>query len=379
MAVATAPAAASAAGSISGTVTEAGSSDPIAGVRVCASSEDAYEDVEEFCVHSGPSGDYSIPDLPADEYLVAFLSGVEGLNYLYQAWDEEPVSYLADRVTVAGAEVPDIDAELSEGGQISGTVVSASSGAPIPGVQVCGEPDGLYNVEGCTLTDAAGKYTIVGLGTATYWVDFFPPEASEFLEQYFDHEPGILAADDVAVTVGNLTAGIDAALVEAGQIAGTVTDARTHAPLAGVDACAWGASGNEYLGPCAETDAAGHYLIRRVPTGVYNVSFNKFFGAEGYSIWWYRCSNGPPGATPVSVVGGSATRGIDAALVGRLSSPCEEAAQVPPPPPPPVQHPKAKKCRKGFKRKWVRGRRRCVKVHRKSGHRHHRHRAQAPS
>jgi len=366
------PAAASAAGSISGTVTEAGTHLPIVGVRVCASS---YEFVEEFCAHSGADGAYAIPSLPDDQYTVEFLAGAEGLNYVYQAWEGEPVGYLADPVEVSGGgDVAGIDAELTEGGRLSGRVVSASTGLAVANVRVCAEPGGLYSETGCATTDAAGEYTIVGLSTQTYWVDFFAPEDSEFLEQYYDREPGILEADDVEVTVGALTTGVDAALVEAGQITGTVTDAANHLPLAGVDACAWEATGNEYLGPCAESDAAGNYTIRRVPAGVYNVSFNQFNRVGDYGIWWYRCSNGPPGTTPVTVSGGVATTGIDAPLVTRLSSPCVEAPALAPPAAPVTQHRKApRKCKKGFRRKMVKGKRRCVKVRKKSGHHRHHH------
>jgi hypothetical protein len=126
------------------------------------------------------------------------------------------------------------------------------------------------------VTNAFGDYTIVGLGTATYWVSFFPPEEAEFLEQYFDRKPGIVHADDVAVSVGSLTPNINAALEETGQI--TVTDAVTHTPLAG----------------------------------------NQSHRAEGYAIQWYRCGNGPP-ATPMTVASGFATPGIDVVLVNASS------------------------------------------------------------
>ncbi len=331
-----APAAASAAGSISGTVTDASGNLPIAGVRVCAFGEDAFESVEEFCVHSGADGAYSIPSLPAAEYTVEFLSGVEGLNYVYQAWEGKPVGYLADLVEVGDEEVSGIDAELTEGGRLGGRVVSAATGLPLANVEVCAEPGGLYNEEGCAVTDGAGEYMIVGLSAETYWVEFFPPEDAEFLPQYYDDEPGILYADDVEVSIGNLTAGIDAALQEAGQIAGTVTD------------------------------AAGHYLVRRVPAGVYNVSFNQFSRLGDYAIQWYRCLNGPP-ATPVAVASGRATTSIDAGLVRQWATPCPQAA-VPPAatPPPPGRHKVKKHCRKGLKRKWVKGKRRCVRVKRKA-------------
>jgi hypothetical protein len=363
------PASAFAAGSISGDVTDASAHGPIPGVRICAVEEEDYGSFKEFCTHSGLDGHYSISSLPAGQYVVEFLPGIEGLNYVYQAWEGKLVPFLADRVQVSSGNVPGIDAELVEGGRISGTVVNAGNGAPLPNVEVCAEPGGL-NVTGCATTNALGEYTIVGLGTdAGYLVQFLPPEDTEFLEQYFDHEPGILGAEDVEVIAGSLTPDIDAELQETGQIAGTVTDALTRAPLAGVDACAWEATGNEYLGPCGESDASGHYKIRRVPPGAYHVSFNQFGHAPGYAIQWYKCSNGRE-ATPVNVAAGIATSGIDAGLVERFTSPCESTST--PPAPAPEKLKKAPlRCRKGFHRKRRRGRVRCVKKRHHHRHRHH--------
>ncbi len=84
----TAPAATT--GSIAGTVTAAATHVPIAGVRVCATSENHLEEVVEFCAHSAADGSYSIGELPEARYAVEFLSAVEGLNYAYQAWNGKP-------------------------------------------------------------------------------------------------------------------------------------------------------------------------------------------------------------------------------------------------------------------------------------------------
>lgn len=362
------------AGSISGDVTDAGTHGPISGVRVCAVEEDFYGSFKEFCTHSGLDGHYSISPLPG-KYVVEFLPGAEGLNYVYQAWEGKRVPYLADPVEVGSSDdVAGIDAELVEGGRIGGRVVSAGNGSPLADVEVCAEPGGLENVDGCAVTDALGEYTIVGLGTDTYLVQFFPPEEAEFLEQYYDHEPGILEADDVEVVAGSLTPNVDAELQEAGQITGTITDALTHAPLQGVDACAWEATGGGYLGQCGESDAAGHYKIRRVPAGAYHVSFNQFRHAPAYAIQWYRCSNGRP-ATPVNVAAGVATSGIDAGLVERWDAPCESTSAPTDAAATPAKFKKVRfRCRKGFHRKRKKGRVRCV---RKKKH-HHRRRHVRP-
>jgi hypothetical protein len=365
-----APAAAAAAptGSITGTVTAAATHLPIAGVRVCARSENFYEEVEEFCAHSAANGTYAIGDLPEERYTVEFISAVEGLNYVYQAWNGRPDPFEANLVKVTTGEVPGIDAALEEGGMIGGRVTSFSSGAPIAGIEVCAEPKSLYAVTVCGTTDGAGQYTILGLSGGDYRVEFWPPEQLEFLTQYFDREPGLLQADAVGVQVGQLTPNVNATLLEGGQIAGQLTDAVTHAPVARVSACTFTTLGRERIGGCGESGADGRYLIRRVPAGVYTVHY--FTGESvpsGYREREYTgiCGNDP---VAVTVAAGALTAGIDAGLFPSTSfglAPPECAALASRPP---EQTPKRKRCRKGTRRRTVHGKKRCVKVRK---HRHH--------
>lgn len=361
-----APTAAQAAptGSISGTVTSAATHLPIAGVRICAVSENFEEEVEEFCSHSAANGTYAIGELPEARYMVEFISGVEGLNYVYQVWKGKPDEFDANLVKVTTAAVTGIDAALSEGGMLGGLVTSYPHGIPIAGVEVCAEPDSLEAVTVCATTDGSGRYTMLGLSGGSYRVEFWPPEQLEFLEQYFDGEAGGLQADPVDVQVGQLTPNVNASLLEAGQIAGRVTDAVTHAPIAGVSACTFTTLGRETIGPCGQSDAEGRYLIRRVPAGVYTVHY--FTGEsvpKGYSQREYTgvCGNDP---VAVTVTAGALTAGIDTALfpstsIGQTPPACTTPAASPPAP----QKPKPKKCRKGTKRKIVHGKRKCVKVH----------------
>jgi hypothetical protein len=359
-------------GSITGTVTAAATHLPVAGVRVCAVSENALEEVEEFCAHSAANGAYSVGQLPEARYAVEFISADEGLDYVYQAWNGKPDPLEANLVKVTTAEVSGIDAVLAAGGTIGGLVTSYSNGAPIAGVEACAEPEGLEGVTVCATTDGTGRYTILGLASGSYRVEIRPPEQLEFLGQSFDGEPGILQADPVTVRAGQLTPNVNAALLEGGQIAGRLTDAITHAPVAGVEACASPTLGRQRLGACGQSGADGRYLIRRVPAGVYTVHY--FTGESvpaGYHPDEYTgvCGNDP---VAVTVAAGALTAGIDAELTpsgsfGLGPPSCTAPAERPPEARP--QKPK-KRCAKGTRSRVVRGKRRCVKVRGK--HRRHR-------
>jgi hypothetical protein len=361
------------AGSITGTVTAAATHLPLAGVRVCAVSESYLEEVEEFCAHSAADGVYSIDELPEARYLVQFISAVEGLNYVYQAWEGAPDPFEARLVKVTTGEVSGIDAALSEGGTLGGLVSSYSNGGPIAGVEVCAEPHSLEAVTVCATTDGSGHYTILGLSGGGYEVEFRPPGQLEFLGQYFDGEPGALQADSVAVQAGQLTPNVNAALLEAGRIAGQVTDAVTHAPIAGVSACTFTTLGREAIGPCGQSGADGRYLIRRVPAGVYTVYY--FTGESVPGGYRERDYTGVCGDDPVAVTvaAGALTTGIDAGLfpstsIGQPLPDCTILAERPPP----TRTQKPKRCRKGTRRKIVQGKRRCVRVRK---HRHRRRHA----
>jgi hypothetical protein len=356
-------------GSITGTITAAATHLPIVGVRVCAVSENSLEEVEEFCAHSVANGVYSIGELPEARYTVEFISAVEGLNYVYQAWKGKPDPFEANRVKVTTAEVAGVDAALTEGGMIGGLVTSYSSGTPIVGVEVCAEPESLEAVTVCATTDGTGQYMILGLTSGVYKVEIRPPEQLEFLDQYFDGEPGALQADFVAVQAGQLTPNVNAALLEAGRIAGQVTDALTHASIAGVSACAFTTLGRERIGPCGQSGADGRYLIRRIPAGVYTVHY--FTGESVPDAYRPRDYTGICGNDPVAVTvaAGALTGGIDAGLVpstsfGQASPDCMSSAELSPT----TQIQKPKRCGKGSKRKIVHGKQHCVQV------RSHRHR-----
>ncbi len=114
------------AGQITGKITGAPSGAALASAEVCAEEEGG----ESFgCASANAAGEYTISSLPSGSYDLGFSPGYESGNYLSQS--HPSVSVEAPN-TVSG-----INAELQPGAQISGKVTSASSGAPIEGVEAC--------------------------------------------------------------------------------------------------------------------------------------------------------------------------------------------------------------------------------------------------
>jgi hypothetical protein len=205
---------------------------------------------------------------------------------------------------------------LAPGGdaQIKGKVTSAASKAGIEGIEVCASREAVYE---CVLTDATGDYDLENLAGGEYRVSFYVPfeSALNYLGQYYNDKPTYETATPIDVSSGATVNGIDAALQTGGQVKGTVTDAGTKAPIAGIEACAYVAGEEEYVSRCAATNASGEYDIAALPSGSYTVEFFEPFESKlNYLPQYYNGKPTAGEANPVSVTAGVTTSGIDAAL-----------------------------------------------------------------
>jgi YD repeat-containing protein len=321
------PASASAAeptGSIVGTVTNAATKAPVEGIEVCPYPTEG-EFVEELfveelfanCARANAGGEYNLSSLPIGQYKVSFGTPRESaLNYIPQYYNAKPSYAEAELVLVtSGGTKAGIDAALSVGGQITGTVTDASTKAAINGIEVCAFRSG-GEFRGCTKTNASGKYTVSGLSTGSYTVEFEPPFEStlNYLRQYYKDKSTSAEAEAVAVSTGSATPGIDAALNKGGRITGTVTDASSKAAIQGIGVCAAGRESVSYF-QCTQTNASGEYAVSGAPTGQYTVEFASPRESHlNYETQYYNDKESRAEAEPVSVTVGIATGGIDAAM-----------------------------------------------------------------
>jgi hypothetical protein len=263
--------------------------------------------------------------------------------------------------TTASASVP---------GSITGTATDANNGLPIAGLSVCAEENILGGgSSGCTTTDTAGRYTIVNLPAGgNYQVEFSAPEHAmypvdssalgdlNYLTQYWRNRESLDNWDSVSVFEGLTTGGIDAAMKPGAQISGHVSDKRTRRALAGVRVCALDPAPGpraEEFERCAFTDLAGTYTIRSLSAGTYVVVFARFLNdgkAGAYDQKYYPGVTFISEAIPISVSPPDTLTDINSVLGDRNTW--------------------IRLCPKHRRAKWVNGKLRCVKVHRKRHHRH---------
>lgn len=297
------PASTDASGQISGKVTSAASNAPIEGIEVCGFSEEPP--FASACAFTNARGEYTLTELPKGKYVVEFSSPENSdLNYIAQYYDERASYEEAEVVTLGtGATVTGIDARLEVGGEITGSVSSFATKSALTNIEICAFDEEL-GAGACATSDASGVYTIRGLPSGTYKVAFLVPESESlnYAPQYYKGKSLLKEAETVAVEVERITSGIDAALLEGGQILGRVTAAATGAPLEGIEVCAIRLS--EGLVRCTSTDATGAYRLMSLGAGEYDIGFVSKTG-EYVKVE----------VKPVAVTAGHETEPVNAALM----------------------------------------------------------------
>ena len=307
-------------GTISGTVSDAGTGAPLAGVQVLfyAATGDyagfVVTDALGAYVKSGLAGTY-------------FLRTVNSLGYVDELYNNIPFTGTSCAIPVtigtnvsvtAGATTSGIDFGLAVGGTITGTVTDARTGTPLTGVQV-----NVFDASGAPVaygsTNTSGFYTTLAQPTGTYYLRTW--NNLGYVDELYNNVPcaggscTVTTGTGVSVTAGATTSGIDFALSSGGTISGTVTDAGTGAPLAGVDVYVYNASGS-YV-DFASTNALGSYTRPDLPAGTY---YLRTANGLGYIDELYNdqpCESGTctvTTGTDVTVTVGATTSGINFAL-----------------------------------------------------------------
>ena len=307
------------AGQITGTVTDAATGAAVA--NECVGVSDLSGNSAGFGF-TDSAGRYTVSGLASGNYKVGFVS-CGGGNYLPQFYNGKSSLAAADVVSAsAGSTTSGIDAALQQGGQITGTVTNAATGAAVANECVT-VYDASNTFAVSTSTDSAGHYTLPGLATGNYKVGFVSCGGTSYLSQFYNGKSSLATADAVSVSAGSTTSGIDAALQPGGQITGSVTDAATGAAVANECVTVYDASSSFSI----TTDSAGHYTLSGLATGNYTVSFQSC-GGGNYLPQFYNGKGSLATADVVSVSVGSTTSGIDAALqpAGQITGSVTDAA-----------------------------------------------------
>jgi protocatechuate 3,4-dioxygenase beta subunit len=302
-------------GSISGTVTDP-AGHPLS--RICAFAADPKTrqlvNVGVNPAVTGPKGQYRLRFLTPGQYLMAFTDCHSHPRLGTQWYKNGITAASATPVTVrAGQRTTRIDATLRTGATISGTV-TGPGGKPVSRICVQAiDPAGISFRQ--ARTDSQGRYSIPGLGTGRYPLNFAPCGTAA------PNLGSISIPGQVQVTAPR-TSTINVRLKPGGSISGTVLGG-SHGTRPLDYACILAVPDNpDNSRQVANADLKGRYLLRGLAPGTYRIYFSDvfcpFFDDEAPppgAPQWFRAQPTQSTATLVTVSAGHLTKGIDAKLV----------------------------------------------------------------
>jgi 5-hydroxyisourate hydrolase-like protein (transthyretin family) len=246
------------------------------------------------------------------------VTGGLGLLRLLEDWPElESVAlYQPGEAWELGAESALRSEQINASGLIVGKVTASSGGAPLEGIRVTAYrlTGGVsWEVAGIAFTNASGDYAVSGLGTGIYRARFDDP-AGNYATQFYNNKANFTLANNFNVTDSQVTPNINAAMVLAGKISGTVTKVgggslqdiavSAHTDVAGT----WQFVAN------AISASNGVYTIGSLPPGTYRVRFADIYSPPSYLVQWYSGQLVVDDAQDIYVSAGATVPGINAAM-----------------------------------------------------------------
>jgi hypothetical protein len=216
-------------GKISGTVTEAMSKKGLGNIEVTVYEASGKESPVGFATTEANGVYTTVEGLPEGEYKVEFSGFESNQNFITQFYENQSSLAAAKHVKViTGKTTEKIDAEMQVGGEISGTVTDAVTHAAVPNVVIFALGAGEI-LDGFAATNGSGQYTMVGLATNSYKIEFL---SGKYVTQYYNEQPSFASANPASVMQGSTALGINAMLMPKAPI-NTVAPVASGTPAVG--------------------------------------------------------------------------------------------------------------------------------------------------
>jgi LPXTG-motif cell wall-anchored protein len=265
---------------LSGTVTASDSGDPLAGieVKVYRWVAEGWRELAGSDI-TGPDGAYLIEDL-----------GVGGINQIeFVPPTQDYVTTTIDFPFEAGENI--LDQVLERSATISGNVLAEApdgSLTVIPGTDVWLTNEGGTFFWVGAVVDENGDYTISGIPSGTYLVEFNHFRNVEtHLASYWDGALDADTAQRVTLSSGETRSDINGTLILGSTITGRITGS-DGATQTGASATAFRQTADgawvSVQGLQGSTDANGDFTILGLRPGTYKIGFlNRFEGSGCYA------------------------------------------------------------------------------------------------
>jgi len=263
-----------------------------------------------YPARTASDGSYAIGALPPGTYLLkADPDPSLGQFYVQQYYGGSVDQAMATPITIGGIDVIGVDVDLKPGGLVAGRIVGASDGLPQERLDL-----DIYDSAGARLpftarTDADGYYQLGPLPAGEFFLRVDPTIAQGYPRIYYPNSVSQSGGTAVSVVNGQITSNIDFSLPRAGVIQGRIVDAATSTGLSGIDLDVFTAAGGR-LDVSASSGVDGSYALGPLLAGQYVLRADPSL-VLGYARLYYPAEPSPSTATPINVVAGASTGGID--------------------------------------------------------------------
>ena len=294
----------------------------LAGICVAALTAPLGQGDPAAVVLSQSAGHYSLTGLAPDTYRLFFFDCQDDPIYAYEYFPASSVYADAAPIDLGeGQNLDGADALLPLGATVSGTVVDADNGSPVPGICAASFDAG-FRIQLAVATDSMGHYTMGRLRAGEHKLVFLDcSETPEFAVAWWNGKASFASGDSLHLTSGQNRVGVHARVAVGGKIAGSIV-MNDGSPAAGVCAAVVATDGGVITYDV--TSSSGSYIIPGVPSGEHRVMFVDCSSAVSrFEGRWYDGKDSFETSDVVAVQALGTTAGIDAKLT--------PSATVPPP------------------------------------------------
>jgi len=259
------------------------------------------------------NGDYTCEGIQPGNCKVGFDPSDAVGNCLPELYNNKTSFADADSVSVtAGQTTSNINAQLEQGGGISGRVIDGSGNGIYRALVKVFNAN--FSQITSRMTDYDGYYTIGGIPGGSYriWFDgYFCGYASE----WYNDKINFYSGDALTVTAGPTIGGINAQLDQSGQIKGAVTNGYGSGIYQVIVSCF--DLNNNYILSC-QSLPRGFYTLGNLTAGTYKVYFDASYAVGNFVSEWYHDKTSFSTANQVTVTAGLVSA-CDATLANTTS------------------------------------------------------------
>jgi hypothetical protein len=322
-------------GVVEGTVLGGGA--PVEGVEVTATYDGTSDQwVSPVTAVTAADGTYRLGGLEDGEYVVDF-ADFDG-EWAYQYWQGTSERVAATRLDVSpGDIVGGIDASLSVGGALAGTLTELTTDGSSPSAQgyfdvLRKDSSGAWERVTSEQADASGDYEVSGLAAGEYTVLSYGSSSANWATTYYG---GVYYQDEastVAVTAETVTPDVDVETAPGVSISGSVIDEHGGPATGAYAHLLFERSPGVWAEPEAFGGAGDEIVYQRggLPPGNYIVEFrDSSDAADPYVTQYWENAATRDAATVLEAPNGGEFTGINAVMTRTAPEPEPEPAPTP--------------------------------------------------